>query len=89
MITTEKQAKKIIDIVKWIDPFSHTEFDLIESKKQLKKNTFEKNIKDLINYIKENYTITELLNDRILLKKLYQLVCKNENVIKILDILEA
>lgn len=89
MITTEKQAKKIIDIVKWIDPFSHTEFDLIESKKEIKKNTFEKNIKDLINYIKENYTIIELLNDRILLKKLYQLVSKNENVIKILDILEV
>lgn len=89
MITTEKQAKKIIDIVKWVDPFSHTEFDLIESKKEIKKNSFEKNIKDLINYIKENYTLTELLNDRILLKKLYQLVCKNENVIKILDILGA
>lgn len=89
MITTEKQAKKIIDIVKWIDPFSYTEFDSIESKKQLKKNTFEKNIKDLIDYIKENYTITELLNDRILLKMLFQLVCKNEKTIKILDILEA
>lgn len=89
MITTEKQAKKIIEIVKWVDPFSYTELDLIESKKQLKKNTFEKNIKDLINYIKENYSLTELLNDRVLLKKMYQLVCKNEKTIKILDILEV
>ena len=70
MKTTRKQALKIYNIVKWINPYEVCDLDKEEHIKSLMASSLEDNINELDDYICEGFDdVRELLSDTTLLKK--------------------
>ena len=80
MKTTRKQALKIYNIAKWINPYGVCDLDKEDHIKAIMELDFEENIKELNTYISETHDdVKDLLNDKILLKKYLNLVGGSNN----------
>lgn len=64
MDTTKSRALKINKVYAFINPFEREE----KAIEEIKKQSAEYNLINLSKHIKENYTIKELLNNKILCK---------------------
>ena len=69
METTKKQALKIYNIIKWINPYEVCDLDKEMHINNLMSLSLEDNINELDNYIVDGYETRDLLNDTTLLKK--------------------
>lgn len=69
MKTTKKQALKIYNIIKWINPYEICDLDKETHINNLMSLSLEDNINELEQYICDGYETRDLLNDTTLLKK--------------------
>lgn len=72
MKTTRKQALKIYNIVKWVNPYEVCDLDKEMHLQTLSELDLIDNIKELNNYIKEKYD--DPSEDKILIKKYKNLI---------------
>lgn len=66
--TTRKQAKKIIKLVFWVDPYQICLFDVPDFIKSMCENSLSNEIENLVHFIKECFDVSEIKNDIKLLK---------------------
>ena len=85
METTKRQAELLCKITKWIDCYSFSEIDKAEIIRGTMTIPLEENIKDMQDYIAENYEIKDLLEDKTLIEligKLYNSYERTKKVAK-------
>lgn len=66
--TTRKQAKKIIKLVFWVDPYQICLCDVPDFIKSMCSNSLSNEIENLVQFIKDCFDVSEIKSDIKLLK---------------------
>jgi hypothetical protein len=74
MRTSKKQALKFYKVVEHCDPFTINSFDKVEYIKSYVKMSFKDNLKYLLEFINEAYTIEEIKQDKFLFDNISELL---------------